>query len=66
MWGFPDGSVVKTLPANAGETGLIPRWGRFPGEGSGNPLQYSCLGKPVDRGAYWATVHGVAKELDTD
>ena len=66
MWGFTDGSVVKTLPANAGETGLIPRWGRFPGEGSGNPLQYSCLGKPVDRGAYWATVHGVAKELDTD
>ena len=66
MWGFPDGSVVKTLPANAGETGLIPRWGRFPGEGSRNPLQYSCLGKPVDRGAYWATVHGVAKELDTD
>ena len=66
MWGFPGGSVVKTLPANAGEVGLIPRWGRFPGEGSGNPLQYSCLGKPVDRGAYWATVHGVAKELDTD
>ena len=66
MWGFPGGSVVKTLPANAGEAGLIPRWGRFPGEGSGNPLQYSCLGKPVDRGAYWATVHEVAKELDTD
>ena len=66
MCGFSSGSVVKSLPANAGDTGLIPRWGRFPGGGNGNPLQHSCLGKPLDREAYWATVHGVAKELDMD
>ena len=63
--GFPDGSVVKNLPANAAELHLIPRSGRSPGEGNGNPLQYSCLGNLVDRGAWWATVHGVAKESDT-
>ena len=48
--GFPAGSVVKNLPANAGDTGLIPGSGRSPGEGNGNPLQYSCLGNPMDRG----------------
>ena len=51
---------VKNLPANT-EEGLIPRSGRSPGEGNGNPLQYSCLGNPMDRGAWWATVHEVAK-----
>ena len=61
---FPGSSVVKNLPANAGNGGLIPGSGRSLGEGNGNPLQYSCLGKPMDRGAWWATVHGVAKELD--
>ena len=51
-------------PANTGDarnSGLIPRLGRSPGEGNGNPLQYSCLGNLMDRGAWWATVHGVAK-----
>ena len=61
-WGFPDGK--KNLPANAGDMGSIPGSGRSPGEGHGNPLQYSCLGNPMDRGALWATVHGIAKELD--
>ena len=51
-------------PANAGDVGSIPGSGRSPGEGNGNPFQYSCLGNLVDRGAWWATVHGVAKELD--
>ena len=59
--GFSDGSMVKNPPANVGDTGLIPRSGRSPGEGSGIPLQYSCLGNAMDRGAWWATVHGVAK-----
>ena len=62
--GFPGGSVVKNPPANAGDMGLIPGLGRSPREGNGNPLQYSCLENPVDKGAWWATVHGVAKELD--
>ena len=64
MKGFPGGSVVKNLPTNAGDTGLIPGSGRSPGEGSGHPLQYSCPGNPMDRGAWWATVRGVTKELD--
>ena len=59
--GFPCGSVVKTLSATVGDMGLIPGSGRSPGEGNGNPLQYSCLGNPMDRGAWWATDHGVAK-----
>ena len=62
--GFPGGSVVKNLPANAGDAGdmgLILGWGRSPGGGNGNPLQYFCLENPMDRGAWWATVHGVAK-----
>ena len=48
LHGFPGGSVVKNLPANAGDTRLIPVWGRSPGEGNGNPLQYSCLENPMD------------------
>ena len=63
--GFPCGSAGKNLPANAGDVGLIPGSGRSPGEGSGNPLQYSCLGNPMDREAWWAIIHGVAKDLDT-
>ena len=58
---FLGGSVVKNPPANAGDLGLIPGSGGSPGEGNGNPLQYSCLGNPMDRGAWWATVHGVEK-----
>ena len=63
--GFPDGSVVKTLPANAGDTSSVSESGRSPGEGNDNPLQYSCLENPMGRGAWWATVHGLAKELNT-
>ena len=55
----------KNPPANAGDASLIPGLGRCPGEGNGNPLQYSCLGNPIDRGAWWATFHGIAKELGT-
>ena len=53
--------MVKNLPVNAGDAGSILWLGRSPGEGNGNPHQYSCLGNPVDRGAWRATVHGVAK-----
>ena len=62
--GFPGSTVVKNQSANAGgatDVGLMPGSGRSPGEGNGNPLQYSCLENPMDRGAWWATVHGVAK-----
>ena len=62
--GFPVGSVVKNPPASKGATGdagLIPGLGRFPGGGNGNPLWYSCLENPMDRGAWWATVHRVLK-----
>ena len=62
--GFPNGAVVKNLPANAGDVGSVLRLGRSPGEGNGNPLQDSWLGNPMDRGAWRATVHGVAKESD--
>ena len=58
--------VVKNPPVNAGDTGdicSIPGLGRSPGGGHGNPLQYSCLENPMDRGAWWATVHGIAKSL---
>ena len=58
---FPGTSVIKNSLTNAGGTGLIPGSGRSPGEGNGNPLQYPCLGNPMDRGAWWATVHGVSK-----
>ena len=59
--------VVKNLPTSVGdarEVGLIPKWGRFPGVGNGNPLQYSCLGNPMGRGALQAAVHGVEKQSD--
>ena len=59
--GFPGGSKVKTSACSAGDLGLIPGSGRSPGEGNGNPLQYSWLENPMDRGAWWATVHGVTK-----
>ena len=62
--GFPGGSEVKASARNAGDMGSIPGSGRSPGEGNGNPIQYSCLGNPMDRGAWRATVHGVT-ELDT-
>ena len=54
--------MVKNLPVNAGNVGLVPESGKSPVEGNGNPLQYSCLGNSMDRGAWWATVHGVSKE----
>ena len=56
--------MVKNLPANAGDLGSIPGLERSPGEGNGNPLQYSCLENSMDRGAWWATVHGITKESD--
>ena len=59
--GFPGGSVVKNPPINAGDMSSIPVLGRSPGGGNVNPLQYSCLKNPMDRGAWWATVHRVAK-----
>ena len=62
--GFPGGSTIKNPPASAGDAGLIAGSGGAPGKGNGNPLQYSCLGNPMDRSAWWAAVHGVAKELD--
>ena len=55
------GSDSKASPCNVGDQGSIPVLGKFPGEGNGNPLQYSCLGNPMDRGTWWATVHGVTK-----
>ena len=63
LLGFPCSSVVKNLSANAGDVVSIPGSGRSPGEGNGNLSQYSCLGNPMDKGAWWAIVHGVAKEL---
>ena len=62
--GFPGGTVVKNLPVNAKDTGdesSVTGWGRSPGVGRGNQLQYSCLENATDRGAWWATVHGVTK-----
>ena len=62
--GFTSGTSGKEPSANARDlrdVGLIPGLGRFPGEGNGNPLQYSCLENPLDRGAWWATVHSVTK-----
>ena len=60
--GFPGGSEGKESACNVGDPGSIPRLGRCPGEGNGNPLQYSCLENPMDRGAWQATVHGVAEK----
>ena len=62
--GFPGSSVVKNLPANARDLGSIPGSGRSSGEGNGYPFQYSCLVNPMDRGAWQARVHGIAKESD--
>ena len=59
--GFPGGSVAKESACNAGNLGSIPRLGKSPGEGNGNPLQYSCLENLLGRGAWQATVHGVTK-----
>ena len=59
--GFPGGSVVMNPPANAGDVGLIPKLGRYSGEGSGNPLQYSCLKNSIDTGDWCTTDHGVTK-----
>ena len=63
--GFPGASMVENPPANAGDAGSISGWGRCPGEGNGNPLQYSCLENPMDRGAWRAAAHGVTKESNT-
>ena len=62
---FPGGSEGKTSACNAGDLGSIPGSGRSPGEGNGNPLQYSCLENPMDREAWKTTVHGIAKNSDT-
>ena len=62
--GFPGGSVVKNLPASAGDF-FTPWVRKIPGEGNGNTLQYCCLGNPMDRGAWWSTVYGDAKEPDS-
>ena len=59
--GFPSSSVLKNLPANSGDVGLIPELGRFPGGGNGTQLQYSCLENVMDRGVWQAIVHGVPK-----
>ena len=61
LWGFRGNSVGKKSACNAGDQGLIPGSGRSPGEGNGNPLQCSWLENPMDGGAWWATVHGVAR-----
>ena len=59
--GFPGGSDGKESACNMGDPGSIPGSGRYPGEGSGNLLQYSCLKNPMDKGAWWAIVHGITK-----
>ena len=59
--GFPGGSVVKNLPASAANTGSISGLGKSPGEGNGNPFQYSCLENPRDGGAWWASIYGVTQ-----
>ena len=58
---FPPSSDGKESACSAGDLGSIPGLGRSPGEGNGNPLQYTLLGNPMDRGVWWAAVHGVAK-----
>ena len=67
--GLPEGTSGKESACQSGDAkdlGLIPGLGRSPGEGDGNPLQYSCLGNPVDRGAWWATVDGITESDTTD
>ena len=64
LFAFQVAQQLKSLPANTGDAGLISGSGRCPGEGNGNPLQYSCLDNPMDRGAWWATVQDVAKRHD--
>ena len=64
--GFPGGTMLKNPPASAGDWGSISGLGKSPGPGNGNPLQNSCLRNPIDRGAWWATAHGVAKVQTTD
>ena len=64
--GFPDSSVGKDSSCNAGDPSSIPGLGRSPGEGNGNPLQYSCLENPTDGGAWWAAVHGAAESDTTE
>ena len=61
LLGFPGGSEVKASASSAGNPGSFPGSGRSPGEGSGNPLQYSCLENPMEGGAWWTAVHGVTK-----
>ena len=65
IWSFPGGSVGKESACSAGDPGSIPELERSPGEGNGNPLQYPCLENLMDRGAWWAAVHGVAKKSGT-
>jgi len=65
IWGLPGGSVVKNPPANVDITGSVSGLRRSPGEGNWQPFQFSCLGNPMDRGVWQATVHGVTKESDT-
>ena len=64
--GFPGGPVMKNTPANTGNASLIPGLGRSPGGENGNPLQYSCLESLTDRGAWWATVHGIVESDRTE
>ena len=64
--GFRGGSEVKVSACNIGDLGSIPGSGRSPGEGDGNPFQYYCLENPMDRGAWWATVHRVAESDTTE
>ena len=65
FWGFPGGLDSNESTCNAGDLGLIPGLGRFPGEGHGNPLQYFCLENPMDRGTWWAYSLWGRTELDT-
>ena len=69
LWTFLVAQMVKNPPANAGDTkdtDLVPGLGRSPGEGNSSPVQYSCLENPMDRGDWWATVHGVAESDTTE